>query len=263
MYPDQEAVQRITAEFEQRQRTIETATADARAGRTVHEAEGGAIRVTVDGRFRVAELYLSAYAVRDPDLGALIVTAVRDAIETAEGEFRRTLLGELDPATSGLLQSLEDLGRMLQDGGGAGLFPRAPVGGAATAAGARLEKVLNELPDRMAQAQDRAGEFATRHFTGEAADQSVAATVDGAGRLTEVLVSAAATRRLDNFTLGERAAEAVNAALDALDTARAALLSTDGDEPDLQGAEELFAYRMDQLQLRLDAIESSLRGMEF
>jgi DNA-binding protein YbaB len=262
MYPDRDALERITAEFEQRQRTIEAATADARGGRTVHETDGGNVRVTVDGRFRVAELYLSAYAVRDPELGALIVTAVRGAIETAEDAFRQTLLGELDPATSGLLQSLEELGRALQQSGPAALFPKTSLSGATTAAGARLEKVLNDLPEQMAQAQERAGAFAGRTFTGETADQSVTATVDGGGRLVEVLVSAAATRRLDNYTLGERAAEAINAALDALDTARAALLDGDGEETDLQGAEELFTYRMDQLQLRLDSIESSLRGLE-
>ncbi|WP_238005934.1 YbaB/EbfC family nucleoid-associated protein [Dactylosporangium sp. AC04546] len=262
MEPDREQVERVTADFERRRATIEAATADALSGQTVHEAESGHIRVTVDGRFRVADLYLSAYAVRDPELGALIAAAVRDALESAEGKFRQTLLGDLDPATSDLLQSLEDLSRMLQQSGAAALFPKTAPGGATTAAGARLEKVLNDLPDRVAQAQEKAGGFAGREFTGEATDQSVVATVDGGGKLVEVLLSAAATRRLDNFTLGERAAEAINAALDALDSARAALLSSE-DEPDLHGAEELFAYRMDQLQLRLDSIESSLRGMEF
>lgn len=134
MYSEQEPVERATAEFERRKATVAAATAEAQAGRTVHEADGGNIRVAVDGRFRIEELYLSAYAVRDPALGELIVTAVNDAVETAEGKFRQTLLGDLDPATSGLLQSLEELGRSLQQGGAAALFPKMPVTGAGGAA---------------------------------------------------------------------------------------------------------------------------------
>src|SRR4051794_22845127 len=114
MYPDNEPVERVTADFEQRRRTADAATAEARAGQTVHEVAGGNIRVTVDGRFRVEELYLSAYAVRDPELGRFLVEAVNGAVEAAEAKFRETLLGGLDPATSDLLRSLEGLSRTLQ-----------------------------------------------------------------------------------------------------------------------------------------------------
>ena len=123
----------------------------------------------------------------------------------------------------------------------------------------RLSRLLDGLPAQLAEARDRAAELAATQFTAESTDGSVTATVDGAGRLAGIGLPAA--RRLDNLTLGDRIAEAVNSALDDADQARERLLATPGTDQDLSGAEELFAHRMDQLQRTLDSIESRLRGV--
>lgn len=125
----------------------------------------------------------------------------------------------------------------------------------------RLASLLDDLPGRFADAQRRAAELAGRMFVAEAADGSVAATVDGAGQLVAISMSATLARRMDNLTFGDRIVEAVNKALDDADAARAELLAAGVPTDDLAGAEELFAYRMNELQRILDSVESRLRGL--
>lgn len=128
----------------------------------------------------------------------------------------------------------------------------------------RLERILADLPTRLAEAQRQAEEFATRQFEARSTDGAVSAVVDGAGRLVGLSFSTAA-RRLDNLTLGERIAEAVNKALDGADAARdelvASHVATDAVTEDIAGMEELFAYRLGELERTLDAVEARLRGL--
>ena len=127
----------------------------------------------------------------------------------------------------------------------------------------RLERILADLPARIAEAQRQAEEFATRMFEARSADGAVVAVVDGAGRLVSLSFSTAA-RRLDNLTLGERIAEAVNKALDGADTARDELVASHAaaDADDITGMEELFAHRLGELERTLDAVEARLRGLD-
>lgn len=124
----------------------------------------------------------------------------------------------------------------------------------------RLGRLLADLPARLADAQEKAAELAVREFVAQAADGSAAATVDGSGQLVGVQLSLAMSRQMDNLTLSERIAEAINGALDAADAARAEQLAAAPDD-DLAGAEELFDYRMAELERTLDTLESRLRGL--
>lgn len=123
----------------------------------------------------------------------------------------------------------------------------------------RLGSLLDDLPARIAAAREQAAEFAGRSFAGQSTDHSVAATVDGAGRLVAIDLSAALRQRVSNVTVGERIAEAVNRALDDADAARDALLAEAGQAEEPTGAEELFTYRMDELQRTLDTVEARLQ----
>lgn len=123
----------------------------------------------------------------------------------------------------------------------------------------RLGSLLDDLPARIAAAREQATEFAGRSFAGQSADHSVSATVDGSGRLLAVDLSAALRQRVSNVTVGERIAEAVNRALDDADAAREALLAEAVPAEEPTGAEELFTYRMDELQRTLDTVEARLQ----
>lgn len=126
----------------------------------------------------------------------------------------------------------------------------------------RLGSMLDSLPERIAAAQRQAAEFAGRSFAGEAADGSASATVDGAGRVVAIALSPAAARqRMSNYTIGERIAEAVNAALDSADAAREDLLAGAVSGDDVAASEEMFAYRMDGLQQTLESVQARLQGL--
>lgn len=126
----------------------------------------------------------------------------------------------------------------------------------------RLGALLDSLPERLAAAQRQAAEFAERSFTGEAADGSVSARVDGSGRVAAIELSAGAMRqRMSNYTVGERIAEAVNAALDGADAAREELLAAAVPTDDLTGAEEMFRYRMGELERTLESVEARVRDL--
>lgn len=123
----------------------------------------------------------------------------------------------------------------------------------------RLEDLLRTLPERMAETQRQAAEFAVREISAETADSSVTAIMTGDGRIVDLRLATMAVRQMDRVTLGERIAEAINNALDEVDRARSELLAEADDGTDaLAAAEELFAHRIRALQSRLDAIQSSL-----
>lgn len=123
----------------------------------------------------------------------------------------------------------------------------------------RLGSLLDDLPARIAAAREQATEFAGRSFVAQSADRSVAATVDGSGRLVAIDLSAALRQRVSNVTVSERITEAVNRALDDADAAREALLAETAPAEEPGGAEELFTYRMDELRRTLDTVQARLQ----
>jgi DNA-binding protein YbaB len=91
---------RTVAAAEAQRARLEQAMAAARERTYVAEAADGEVRVTVDGRPRVTEVYVSARAVRNgPDsLGAAIAEAANAAVRAARDGANETLLDGLDPA---------------------------------------------------------------------------------------------------------------------------------------------------------------------
>jgi DNA-binding protein YbaB len=91
---------RTMAAAEAQQARLEQAMADARERTYVAESADGDVRVTVDGRPRVTEVYVSARAVRNGPgpLGAAITEAANAAVRVAREGANEALLDGLDPA---------------------------------------------------------------------------------------------------------------------------------------------------------------------
>ncbi|HEU5156904.1 MAG TPA: YbaB/EbfC family nucleoid-associated protein [Streptosporangiaceae bacterium] len=91
---------RTIAAAEAQQARLEHAMATAREQTYTGESADGEVRVTVDGRPRVREVYVSARAVRSGPgpLGAAITEAANEAVRAAREGAAETLLDGLDPA---------------------------------------------------------------------------------------------------------------------------------------------------------------------
>lgn len=122
----------------------------------------------------------------------------------------------------------------------------------------KLSQLLSDLPARLAEAQDQAAELTARQFVAESTDGAVTATVDGSGQLVEVQLSGALARRMGSLAIGERVAQAVNQALDDAEAERTELVGRLAPAIDLTGAEDVFGYRMDELERTLDSLLSRL-----
>jgi DNA-binding protein YbaB len=94
-----EIFSRTIAAAEAQQARLEQAMADARERTYVAESADGEVRVTVDGRPRVTEVYVSARAVRNGPgpLGAAITEAANAAVRVAREGANEALLDGLDP----------------------------------------------------------------------------------------------------------------------------------------------------------------------
>lgn len=109
-----EAVTRTIEAAERQRAQLEQAMADAR--RKTYEAESadGDVRVTVDGRPRVAAIHIDARALRGDgaaQLGQTIVEAANAAVRAAAEGTNETVLARLDPSLRAAVQSgLADLG---------------------------------------------------------------------------------------------------------------------------------------------------------
>jgi DNA-binding protein YbaB len=124
----------------------------------------------------------------------------------------------------------------------------------------RLNELTRSLPARLAEATAQASEFERREVDGTSADETVTVTVDGAGTVTGVRFSAVALRRLDSTTLGEHVAEAINAALDAVERQQRPASAEDGGfERALDEVLDTLNYRLDGVLSQLDRVE---RGLE-
>lgn len=128
------------------------------------------------------------------------------------------------------------------------------------AAFAELRATMRAYPDRLAAATTRAQGLRDATVTGTSAAETVTVTATGQGQIVAVRFSPLALRQLDNHTLGEHIAEALNAALGAAERLQ------EGDEDtapnDLEAAldeaEIAFTRGMDGLLAKLGDIERSL-----
>lgn len=99
---------------------------------------------------------------------------------------------------------------------------------------------------------DLVARFAARTFSATSADGSLSATVTGAGEITAVQVASGALRASGAERFGAAVVAAVNAALDAQETARAETFGLPGGRPREQA--DAFLRRMDELAGRLGAL---------
>jgi DNA-binding protein YbaB len=120
----------------------------------------------------------------------------------------------------------------------------------------RLDALARSYPERLAAAAAQAAERGRQQISGTSADEQVTVTADGHGTITNVAFSATALRRLDTVSLGERAAEAINAALDAAETRGPAAEST--LDRALDEALDVLNHRLDGVLGQLDEVERSL-----
>jgi DNA-binding protein YbaB len=119
----------------------------------------------------------------------------------------------------------------------------------------RLAELTRSYPERLADARAKAAGLHDRQAGGASPEGDVTATADGAGTVTGVHFSATALRRLDTVSLGEQAAAALNAALDAAERGRA-------DAADATGLDRALDEILDNLNYRLDGIVGQLTDVE-
>ena len=137
---------RTIAAAEAQQATLEQAMAGARERTYAGESADGEVRVTVDGRPRVTEVYVSARAVRKGPgpLGAAITEAANAALRVAKEGANEALLDGLDPAMRAAIEeglaSRADPAGTTESAGAAGAQdsrPTGPRGSAGTTGPAR------------------------------------------------------------------------------------------------------------------------------
>jgi DNA-binding protein YbaB len=133
------------------------------------------------------------------------------------------------------------------------------------AALAELRATMRAYPDQLAAATTRAQSMRAATVTGVSSAETVTVTATGQGQIVDVRFSALALRRLDNYTLGEHIAEALNAALEAAERLRNGDAETSPNETapneleaTIDEAQLVFTRRMDGLLAKLDDIERSL-----
>jgi DNA-binding protein YbaB len=120
----------------------------------------------------------------------------------------------------------------------------------------RLDALARSQPERLAAAKAAAEEHGRQQVRATSSDEHVTVTVDGRGTIISVEFSATALRRLDTVALGERAAEAINAALDRAQGQRPA--SDDTLDRAVDDALETLNQRLDSVLGELDEVERTL-----
>lgn len=123
----------------------------------------------------------------------------------------------------------------------------------------RLREVTRSYPERLAAARTAAAERGRSQISGTSGDESATAVVDGNGTIVSVTFSTVALRKLDSVALGQRAAEAINAALDEADRRQRPDAAEDSLERTLDEALDTLNYRLDGVLNQLGQIE---RGLE-
>jgi DNA-binding protein YbaB len=128
------------------------------------------------------------------------------------------------------------------------------------AALAELRATMRAYPDQLAAATTRAQSLRDATVTGVSSAETVTVTATGQGQIVAVRFSSLALRRLDNHTLGEHIAEALNAAFQAAERLQQGDEGTPLNdlEDTLDEAQVAFTRQMDGLLAKLDDIERSL-----
>jgi DNA-binding protein YbaB len=124
----------------------------------------------------------------------------------------------------------------------------------------RLTELTRSYPERLADARAKAAGLRDRQVSGDSRDGDVTATADGEATITGVRFSTTALRRLDTVSLGEQAAEAINAALDAAERHRADAAGSTGLDRTLDEVLDNLNYRLDGVVSRLTDIEQTLES---
>jgi DNA-binding protein YbaB len=122
----------------------------------------------------------------------------------------------------------------------------------------RLERVLNDFPQRLAEARDRVAAAAAAEVAGEDAGGLVRVTATGKGDITSVRVTERALRDLDSAALADRIAEAVNAALARAEATLADAAYERREADDTGYAMARFEERMDDMLDRLSRLDRDL-----
>jgi DNA-binding protein YbaB len=122
----------------------------------------------------------------------------------------------------------------------------------------RLAELTRSYPERLAEARAKAAELRDQQVSGESPDGEVTVTADGEGTVTGVRFSTTALRRLDTVSLGERAAAAINAALDAAERGDEDAAGGTGLERELDEVLDALNYRLDGIVSRLNDVERTL-----
>jgi DNA-binding protein YbaB len=122
----------------------------------------------------------------------------------------------------------------------------------------RLERVLGDFPQRLADARSRVAEAAASEVAGADAGGLVRVTATGQGRITAVRVSDRARRDLDPAALAERITEAVNDALARGEGALADAAYERRETDDTAYAMARFEERMDGMLDRLSRLDRDL-----
>lgn len=104
--PLSDGVARAQEELRRRQEALVAADRAAQEGVTTYEVDGGDIRVTVTGRLRLSEVYVSDRALRSGDVQRL-VDAINGAMAAARDEYARRLQEGLDADTASLVTAAE------------------------------------------------------------------------------------------------------------------------------------------------------------
>jgi DNA-binding protein YbaB len=112
----EEQAERVRADLLRQHETIMEALAQATDARTTHEAEAGQIRVSVDGRLRIAELYVAEQALRSPDAAQRVVTAVNEALDAARHRHADEVASRVDATTSALMTAAGNAVDRLREG---------------------------------------------------------------------------------------------------------------------------------------------------
>ncbi len=90
-------------ELQQRATEIQASVSAATARQYTADVSNGEVRVTVDGRPRVTEVYVDPRLIRSPSLGALVTEALNAAMTQAREGTRDAMLDGLDESTRALV----------------------------------------------------------------------------------------------------------------------------------------------------------------
>lgn len=125
---------------------------------------------------------------------------------------------------------------------------------------AKLRATMRAYPDRLAAATTRAQSLRDATVTGVSSAETVTVTATSQGQIVAVRFSPLALRRLDNHTLGEHVAEALNAAFEAAERLQQGDEDTSPNdlEAALDDAQIALNRTMDGLLAKLEDVERSL-----